>query len=48
MTIALNHTIVPARNKEAAARTFAQLFGLSFEGVSGHSGSRERNPNTAF
>ena len=36
MTITLNHTIVPARDKEAAARTFAQLFGLSFEGVSGH------------
>jgi catechol 2,3-dioxygenase-like lactoylglutathione lyase family enzyme len=36
MTITLNHTIVPARDKEVAARTFAQLFGLSFEGVSGH------------
>jgi catechol 2,3-dioxygenase-like lactoylglutathione lyase family enzyme len=36
MTITLNHTIVPARDKEAAARTLAQLFGLSFEGVSGH------------
>jgi hypothetical protein len=36
MTITLNHTIVPARDKVAAARTFAQLFGLSFEGVSGH------------
>jgi catechol 2,3-dioxygenase-like lactoylglutathione lyase family enzyme len=36
MTITLNHTIVPTRDKEAAARTFAQLFGLSFEGVSGH------------
>jgi len=36
MTITLNHTIVPARDKEAAAQTFAELFGLSFEGVSGH------------
>ena len=36
MTITLNHTIVPARDKEAAARLFAQLFGLIFEGVSGH------------
>jgi catechol 2,3-dioxygenase-like lactoylglutathione lyase family enzyme len=36
MTIRLNHTIVPARDKEAAAGLFAQLFGLSFEGVSGH------------
>jgi catechol 2,3-dioxygenase-like lactoylglutathione lyase family enzyme len=36
MTITLNHTIVPARDKEAAARLFAQLFALRFEGVSGH------------
>jgi len=35
MTITLNHTIVPARDKEAAARSFAQLFGLNFEGSSG-------------
>jgi catechol 2,3-dioxygenase-like lactoylglutathione lyase family enzyme len=33
MAITLNHTIVPARDKEAAARFFAQLFGLSFEGT---------------
>jgi catechol 2,3-dioxygenase-like lactoylglutathione lyase family enzyme len=36
MTITLNHKIVPSRDKQAAARLFAQLFGLSFEGVSGH------------
>jgi catechol 2,3-dioxygenase-like lactoylglutathione lyase family enzyme len=36
MTIRLNHTIVPARDKETAAGLFAQLFGLRFEGVSGH------------
>ena len=36
MTIALNHTIVPARDKEAAARFFAQIFGLRYEGASGH------------
>jgi hypothetical protein len=43
MTIRLNHTIVPARDKEAAAGLFAQLFGLSFEGVSGplRSGARK-------
>jgi catechol 2,3-dioxygenase-like lactoylglutathione lyase family enzyme len=35
MTITLNHTIVPARDKEAAARLFAHLFGLNFEGPSG-------------
>jgi catechol 2,3-dioxygenase-like lactoylglutathione lyase family enzyme len=28
MTIVLNHTIVPARDKVAAARFFAELFGL--------------------
>jgi catechol 2,3-dioxygenase-like lactoylglutathione lyase family enzyme len=33
MAITLNHTIVPARDKEAAARFFAQLFGLKFDGL---------------
>ena len=36
MTIVLNHTIVPARDKKASARFFAQLFGLRFDGQSGH------------
>ena len=36
MTITLNHTIVSARNKDAAARFFAEIFGLRFEGLSGH------------
>ena len=36
MTITLNHTIVHARDKEAAARFFAQIFGLPFEGSGGH------------
>jgi catechol 2,3-dioxygenase-like lactoylglutathione lyase family enzyme len=31
MAITLNHTIVPARDKAAAARLFAQLFGLAYE-----------------
>ena len=31
MAITLNHTIVPARDKVAAARFFAQLFGLHAE-----------------
>ena len=30
MTIILNHTIVPARDKLAAARFFASIFGLNF------------------
>ena len=36
MAIMLNHTIVPARDKNAAARTFAGLFGLSYESQSAH------------
>ncbi|WP_315790727.1 VOC family protein [Fischerella sp. JS2] len=36
MTITLNHTIVPARDKEAAARFFAQIFGLKVEPSVGH------------
>lgn len=36
MAITLNHTIVPARDKDAAARFFARIFGLSYDGPSGH------------
>lgn len=36
MPIVLDHTIVPARDKEAAARLFARLFGLPYDGPSGH------------
>ena len=36
MTITLNHTIVSARDKDAAARFFAEIFGLRFEGSGGH------------
>jgi catechol 2,3-dioxygenase-like lactoylglutathione lyase family enzyme len=36
MAIMLNHTIVPAHDKEASARFFAQLFGLTYEGPMGH------------
>jgi catechol 2,3-dioxygenase-like lactoylglutathione lyase family enzyme len=36
MAITLNHTIVPARDKEAAAKFFAEIFGLTYEGASGH------------
>ena len=31
MTIVLNHTIVPANDKKAAARFFAKIFGLKTE-----------------
>jgi catechol 2,3-dioxygenase-like lactoylglutathione lyase family enzyme len=33
MTIVLNHTIVPTRDKKAAARFFAQIFGLKTKPV---------------
>jgi len=36
MSIVLNHTIVPARDKEAAARFFAEIFGLSYAGLEGN------------
>jgi catechol 2,3-dioxygenase-like lactoylglutathione lyase family enzyme len=36
MTITLNHTIVWARNKEDAARLFAEIFGLRLAGLGGH------------
>jgi catechol 2,3-dioxygenase-like lactoylglutathione lyase family enzyme len=32
MTITLNHTIVPARDKVKAARFFAHIFGLTYRG----------------
>jgi len=32
MAITLNHTIVPARDKEASAHFFAQIFGLKYDG----------------
>jgi catechol 2,3-dioxygenase-like lactoylglutathione lyase family enzyme len=36
MAIVLDHTIVPARDKEASARFFAEMMGLSYRGPSGH------------
>jgi|SRR4051812_18911697 len=36
MTIMLDHMIVPARDKEQAARFFARIFGLSYEGPVSH------------
>ena len=35
MSITLNHTIVPAHDKVAAAKSFASLFGLSYDGPTG-------------
>lgn len=36
MAIVLDHTIVPAWDKEASARFFAHIFGLKYEGLVGH------------
>jgi catechol 2,3-dioxygenase-like lactoylglutathione lyase family enzyme len=36
MAITLNHTIVPARDKDASAKFFADIFGLKYEGAMGH------------
>ena len=36
MAIHLNHTIVPAADKEASARFFAQVMGLEYLGAHGH------------
>lgn len=36
MAIILDHTIVPAIDKEASAEFFAHIFGLKYEGLSGH------------
>lgn len=32
MTLELDHTIVPAHDKEASARFFARIFGLAYDG----------------
>jgi catechol 2,3-dioxygenase-like lactoylglutathione lyase family enzyme len=34
MTIELDHTIVPARDKDESARFFARIFGLRYDGAS--------------
>lgn len=36
MAIELNHTIVPARDKEASAQFLARIMGLPYEGRHGH------------
>ena len=36
MAIVLNHTIVPAHDKEASAKWFAEIAGLTYDGPMGH------------
>jgi catechol 2,3-dioxygenase-like lactoylglutathione lyase family enzyme len=44
MAITLNHTIVPAHDKEASAKFFAEIFGLRYEGTKGHFAPVQVNP----
>ena len=48
MAIILNHTIVPAHDKEASARSFAHIFGLTYEGGNGHFGKVRVNETLTF
>ena len=48
MTIKLNHTIVWAHDKEGAARFFAEIFGLRFEGSGGCTGARQRHTDAGL
>src|SRR5689334_15976938 len=48
MTLTLNHTIVPARDKAAAARFFAKIFGLRFDWADDHFAPVRVNDNLTF
>jgi len=48
VAIALNHTIVPARDRESAARQFAKLFCLAYHGVGEHFASVNINETLTF
>jgi catechol 2,3-dioxygenase-like lactoylglutathione lyase family enzyme len=47
MAIRLDHTIVPAKDKVASARFFAEIFGLGINGV-GHFAQVQINESLAF
>jgi catechol 2,3-dioxygenase-like lactoylglutathione lyase family enzyme len=48
MAISLNHTIVPAHDKDAAARQFAKLFGLTYNGKGDHFAPVKVNDTLTF
>lgn len=48
MGITLNHTIVPAKDKEASARFFADVFGLAYDGPQGHFAPVRINDDTTL
>ena len=48
MAIVLDHTIVPARDKEASARFFAEVMGLRYDGLHGHFAPVRVNESLTF
>ena len=48
MAILLDHTIVPAHDKEASARFFARIFGLSYDGPHGYFAPVRVNESLTF
>ncbi|ACB53851.1 unknown [Crocosphaera subtropica ATCC 51142] len=48
MTINLNHTIIPTKNKQASAEFFAHLFGLKVESPMGHFAVVQINDTLTF
>jgi catechol 2,3-dioxygenase-like lactoylglutathione lyase family enzyme len=48
MTIRLDHTIVPAKDKTASAEFFAEVFGLTVEPGSGHFAQVRVNESLTF
>jgi catechol 2,3-dioxygenase-like lactoylglutathione lyase family enzyme len=48
MTIRLDHTIVPARDKVASARFFAEIFGLTVKPGQGHFAQVQVNESLTF
>jgi catechol 2,3-dioxygenase-like lactoylglutathione lyase family enzyme len=48
VSIVLNHTIVPSRNKEGSAKMFARIFGLDYAGPVGHFAQVRVNDSLSF
>jgi catechol 2,3-dioxygenase-like lactoylglutathione lyase family enzyme len=48
MTIVLDHTIVPARDKDESARFFARIFGLRYEPTDSHFAAVRVNESLTF
>jgi len=48
MTIRLDHTIVPAKDKVVSAKFFAEMFGLTVDPDTGHFAHVQVNPRLTF